>query len=167
MRSDSTTYTKTKPLSKVPLEAAASDTDLVVIGKRMQAARLYFGLTQVEFAKQIGGSKPGIQDNESGKNMPGGKVISSLIRMGINANWLLVGEGPMLLREMKETTPPPSVDASVLATALKEVEQALEIRRLQLTPAKKARLISVLYDYVKNSGNKEPTVVDQLLDLIS
>lgn len=32
--------------------------------------------------------------------MPGGKIISGLVRLGINANWLLTGEGVMLLKDL-------------------------------------------------------------------
>lgn len=34
---------------------------------------------------------------EGGSSLPGTEAIAGLIRTGINANWLLTGEGPMLL----------------------------------------------------------------------
>lgn len=34
--------------------------------------------------------------------MPGGRVLYGFVRAGINANWLLTGEGPMLLAHQAE-----------------------------------------------------------------
>ena len=72
------------------------------IGARMKAARAEIGHTQASFAAASGGSRPGIQDNETGKTMPGGKVLYGFVRAGINVNWLLTGEGPMTLSESAE-----------------------------------------------------------------
>lgn len=36
---------------------------------------------------------------ESGKSVPGGKVLEALARMGINVNWVLTGVGPMKLHK--------------------------------------------------------------------
>lgn len=37
---------------------------------------------------------------EGGTRSPGSDAITGLVRAGINANWLLTGEGPMLLAEL-------------------------------------------------------------------
>jgi phage repressor protein C with HTH and peptisase S24 domain len=70
------------------------------IGQRMALARETIKMSQTEFARFIGGSKSGIQDNEAGKNMPGGKVLAGFIRAGVNSNWILTNEGEMLLADM-------------------------------------------------------------------
>ncbi len=57
------------------------------------------GLSQDEIASSIGSKKRGYQDNERGHSYPGGKVIEGFVHLGINANWLLTGEGEMLLGE--------------------------------------------------------------------
>lgn len=67
------------------------------IGGRMKAAREAIGLTQVGLAKAVGGSRRGIQENEARNRVPGGAVVAYMVRLGINANWLLTGEGDMLL----------------------------------------------------------------------
>lgn len=71
--------------------------DLHEIGGRMKAAREAIGLTQVGLATAVGGSKRGIQENEARNRVPGGEVVAGMVRLGINANWLLTGEGDMLL----------------------------------------------------------------------
>lgn len=84
----------------------------------MRAARDAVGLTQEGLAQAVGGSKPGIRDNEGGKNVPGGKVICGLINLGINANWLLTGEGPMLLKDLQEVpAPAPRINIDALVQA--------------------------------------------------
>jgi phage repressor protein C with HTH and peptisase S24 domain len=70
------------------------------IGLRMSQARDAIKMSQAQFATFIGGSKSGIQDNEAGKNMPGGKVLAGFIRAGVNSNWILTGDGDMLLADM-------------------------------------------------------------------
>ena len=63
-------------------------------------------MTQDALAMVAGArSKSGLQDNEAGKNIPGGQMIAALVHVGINANWLLTGEGPMLLADL---APPPA-----------------------------------------------------------
>ena len=93
----------------VPPAAGEGRADLAEIGKRIKAARKALGLTQDVLAAQAGGtSNRGLQDNESGKSMPGGQMIAALVNAGINANWILTGHGQMLL--------PPRPSATVLHT---------------------------------------------------
>lgn len=101
----------------------ASTADLAEIGARIKAARKAIGMTQEQLASLAGAkSKSGLQDNEAGKNMPGGQMIGALVRAGVNANWLLTGEGEMLLANVPyathETTVLPAEGARVGYVAL-------------------------------------------------
>lgn len=78
----------------------ASGCDLTWIGGRIKAARESLGLSQDGLALAVGGSKRGIQDNEARNRVPGGEVICGMVRLGINANWLLTGEGPMRIADL-------------------------------------------------------------------
>lgn len=90
----------------------ASTCDLAVLGERMKAAREAVGLTQAMFHEQFGyGSVRTYQKNEAGSNEAGICLASSFVRAGINANWLLTGEGPMLLAELRPATPAINVPA--------------------------------------------------------
>lgn len=66
--------------------------------ERLRAARIALGLKQEELAAQSGVSGRSYQGYEAGRSIPGGEALEGLIRAGINANWLLTGEGDMLLR---------------------------------------------------------------------
>lgn len=83
------------------------------VGVRMKAAREALGLTQDGFARAVGGSKRGIQENEARNRVPGGEIIAGMVRLGINANWLLTGEGPMLLADL--VAPAPAAPAKPVA----------------------------------------------------
>lgn len=72
------------------------------IGGRMRVAREFLGFSQQGLADELGVSKRGIQDNETRNRVPGGDVINGFVYLGINANWLLTGEGPMLLNPAAE-----------------------------------------------------------------
>lgn len=95
---------KRQPKSSLTLPVDASDTESVNIGvgPRLKRVREALRLTQAELADAVGGSKRGLQDNETRNRVPGGEVIAGFVRLGINANWLLTGEGPMLLEELDE-----------------------------------------------------------------
>lgn len=79
----------------------ASTCDLAALGERMKAAREALGLTQATFHEQFGyGSVRTYQKNEAGTNEAGICLVGAFVRAGINANWLLSGDGPMLLSEL-------------------------------------------------------------------
>lgn len=66
----------------------------------MRQAREHLKLTQQQLANSLGVSKRGIQDNETRNRVPGGEVINGFVGLGINANWLLTGDGEMLLADI-------------------------------------------------------------------
>jgi transcriptional regulator with XRE-family HTH domain len=138
--------------------------EIAAIGERMKAVRNHLGLTQADFAKLVGASKPGIQDNESGKNMPGGKVLKGLSANGVNTNWLLTGEGPMLLADLDQEAPP--VDMERLKMAMQALELALKKSHKILDAERKARAVTVLYEYFTKAGPQDQATVDRMVDLM-
>ncbi|MFH1813431.1 MAG: helix-turn-helix transcriptional regulator [Pseudomonadota bacterium] len=79
------------------VDTSAPQSDKAAVGARLREFREHLKLSQVAFAKEIGGSKRGLQGNESGISMPGGEVLSALIHKGLNLTWLLHGTGEMLV----------------------------------------------------------------------
>lgn len=90
----------------------------------MKAAREALGLTQDGLAQAVGGSKRGIQNNEALKSVPGGEVICGLVCLGINANWLLTGEGPMLLKDLAPEPKPAEINAGALSAIIRGLASA-------------------------------------------
>jgi transcriptional regulator with XRE-family HTH domain len=73
------------------------------IGDRLTDVRNRLGKTQSEMAEDLHIAFRSLQDNERGKSIPGGKVLSGYVRMGVNVNWLLTGEGSALLGKHGDT----------------------------------------------------------------
>lgn len=109
----------------------------------MKAARASLRLTQDELAKSVGGSKRGIQQNESGETEPGSTVLRGFLGLGINANWILTGEGPMRIDDLK---PAGTLDPARLKLAVETVEEGLHQTRRTMAPEKKAELVLAVYD---------------------
>lgn len=107
--------------------------DLKDIGSRMRVAREHLGLTQSKLATQFGYSDRTYQKNETGMNEAGICLTVAFAQLGINANWLLTGEGPMLLADLdrvrevekevlRQVSPP--INDSALAAILVGILQA-------------------------------------------
>lgn len=126
------------------------------IGLRMKTAREHFRLTQEELGKAVGASKRGIQENEARNRVPGADVVAGFVRLGINANWLLIGEGPMLLAELITPTTAPvvqkiNVDALVQAFCV-SVQTAPKSETLEQS----ARKAVAFYEYCLDRGMITP-----------
>lgn len=67
------------------------------LSERIKEIRTAMGYTQKQMASALELKLPSLQDYEQSKSIPGGNVISSLVNIGINGNWLLNGIGEMLL----------------------------------------------------------------------
>jgi transcriptional regulator with XRE-family HTH domain len=68
-------------------------------GKRLKEARTYLSLTQEEFGAKIGLKWSQVKDRESGiANIK--RVLAEKIeeKMGISADWLLTGQGEMMIK---------------------------------------------------------------------
>lgn len=70
------------------------------ISVRFKLARTSLGMSPPELAKKLDASPQTIRDYEDAKSIPGGAVVAGLSGLGINANWLLTGEGPMRMDEL-------------------------------------------------------------------
>ncbi len=64
----------------------------------MKVAREALGLSRPAFTTKSGGiTVRTLENNEGGANEAGAGLIAAFVLLGINANWLLTGEGPMFL----------------------------------------------------------------------
>lgn len=81
------------------------------IGSRIKEARAALEMTQKELCETIGMPLPSLRDYELCKRIPGGEAIAMFCCAGINANWLLLGEGPMLITDQQAMAPGDGVPA--------------------------------------------------------
>lgn len=132
------------------------------ISSRIRAARERLGYTQSRMAEAVGGKLRGWQEYEKGRSQPGGRVLAHLVALGINANWLLTGEGPMFTKDLATAHEP--LDRELLMRVIETIEVTLEKAQGRMPPEKKANVIVALYDICSNSGTQpESESVIQLI----
>ncbi|NIM80259.1 MAG: helix-turn-helix domain-containing protein [Candidatus Aminicenantes bacterium] len=94
--------------------------DMEETGKRLKEFRTSLHITIAELSQETGLSLGMISETESGKNKPSPNLMLALHELyGLNINWLLTGEGPMVVWG-KVTGPPkdakgePTLDMDML-----------------------------------------------------
>ena len=110
---------------------------------------------------------------ELGTRKPGSEAMEAFLHAGINVNWLLSGEGPMLVadystkpvasdkapvvREMMpaEAIAASSVDVNRLKLAIEQIEQELVKRGGMLEPAAKARVFVLAYQVLEDEDKEK------------
>lgn len=131
----------------------------------MRAAREALGLGQGEYADQYGLNVRTYRKNETGINEAGICLAAVFIRAGINANWLLTGDGPMRLdayataastahtaAEPPAPYGPSPIDERILAICIQGILEA----NPKATPARVARLAVEFYDRLKTMEAAKP-----------
>lgn len=132
----------------------AATCDLAVLGARMKDAREVLGLSRPAFTHKFGGaSVRTLENNEGGSNEAGICLMEAFVRAGINANWLLTGEGPMLLKDL--AVPAGALDTARLQLSIETVEEGLQATGRTMPPAKKAELALAVYDLYADGTAKE------------
>lgn len=114
--------------------------------ERLKAARGEIKLTQAQIAEQSGVSTRSYQGYEDGRSLPCADAIAGLVQLGINANWLLTGEGPMLLKDVEPAARPVvSIDDGLLALCI----QGIFMSDPKCPPDKAGRLAVQYYHRLK------------------
>ncbi|AUN95908.1 XRE family transcriptional regulator [Pseudazoarcus pumilus] len=71
----------------------------MTVGNRIREARTRLGLSQPEASSKSGIPLGTLRKYEHDSSLPGAEAITGFVRLGVNSNWLLTGEGPMLLSD--------------------------------------------------------------------
>ncbi|WP_459199083.1 helix-turn-helix domain-containing protein [Ralstonia pseudosolanacearum] len=148
---------------------SSEERDASRVGTRLRAFREAMEMSQDQLAEAMGGTRRGLQDNELGRALPNSKALIGLCRLGLNLNWLLMEDGPMLRDELvaseKEASGP--VDSELLGLVIGRLEKAIAARGARPAPEKKAEVIALLYDYMVETGKKEGPSVERILRLVA
>lgn len=131
------------------------------IGERLKEWRELKGLKQPDAASLFGVKPSTYQKYEMDLSAPGAGAMECFVRAGINANWLLTGEGVMFLSDlipMWESTPG-GLDLPRLQLALEAVEEGLAAARRSMPPAKKAELALAVYDLLEEPTNTKERIL--------
>ena len=81
--------TKNRPASRGPKSART----LTPLAERLIEARRSLGLSQKELADRLAVGWRSIQEYEQARATPGGSVLAAYGTLGVDLNWLIVGEG--------------------------------------------------------------------------
>lgn len=105
------------------------------LGQRLRAIRTHFGEDDRDaFAARLGLSKSSIAHYERGESAPGAEALAAYRdTLGINVNWLLIGDGPMFDDPSKAPAPSAGVDI-VLLQQLHDTVQAVFVECKQTPP---------------------------------
>lgn len=131
------------------------------IGDRLRIFRESKKLSQAQLAATLGGTTKGLQNNELNIALPNSKVLIGLYDLGMNINWLLSGEGPMLLEELKIGTDSEAV-LRRYGEALEVLELALQKLGKTMPPAKKRAAVDALYRATLGRKVDDPGLAEAL-----
>jgi len=119
------------------------------LGSRFKEVRKKLGHSATRMAEAVGlGSRKSWENYEKGNHVPNGIILTRLAELGIDATWLLTGDGSMIRADAPAQAAPaaPSdIDEPLLKDIVSAVETHLDERRIALSPEKKSLLISELY----------------------
>jgi transcriptional regulator with XRE-family HTH domain len=96
------------------------------ISDRLRLVREHFDLTQPSAATKFGIPLGTYKQYEKGPSEPGAGALRGLAEGGININWLLTGEGEMLLSDQAkdtETVTHTSIDTSMFLKVLERLSE--------------------------------------------
>jgi transcriptional regulator with XRE-family HTH domain len=138
--------------------------DVINVGARLKAVRQQLKMSQAAVSQATGIPLGTYKKYEGEERLPGSVALAAIGKVGVNINWLLSGEGPMLLSDLDKAGP--TLDVRVMGMAIKELEEALGRTRRTLDPERKARAVGILYEFHK-AGPQDRASVERLLDLVA
>ena len=68
----------------------------MAISNRIKQIRKRLTLSQKTFADKIGVDQGRVSQWETERSQPSSSALSEIVRLGVNVNWLLTGEGEMM-----------------------------------------------------------------------
>lgn len=135
------------------------------IGERLRVFRESMKLTQAQMAKAAGGSTPGYKSNEQGTALPNSKLLVGLRGLGLNVDWLLSGEGPMLRADLLAPGEAAEDDLKAYGECLEILELALNKANRMLAPEKKRAAVDSMFRAWKREKKIDRQLVEMILQL--
>jgi transcriptional regulator with XRE-family HTH domain len=136
------------------------------IGERLRLFRETKKMSQVQMAAALDATTRGLQNNELNISLPNSKMLIGLYALGMNVNWLLSGEGPMLLADLQpasDVNTAGAADLHAYGECLEILELALNKFNRKLDPEKKRAAVDSLY----RAWLRDKQIDSQLLNMIT
>lgn len=132
----------------------------VSIGVRLREERERLGLNQEAFAKRTPAKTRQSQSNyEKGARAPDALYLAAAALIGADVLYVVTGE--------RKSVAPGAFRPDVLREVIVGVEEAQRASKLRLSPAKKAELVTLLYEQFSGGGKVERPTVERYLRLVS
>lgn len=122
---------------------------------RLKRIRTHLNLTQSQMADAVGVKYRSWQDYETGKSIPGGKVLAGIAKLGINTHWVLTGDGQILAG----ARPAVSCGEGVMQTIADTFWDELQNISPDIPPAERraiARAFTALYARLSPKPDEHP-----------
>jgi len=128
------------------------------VGDRLREERLRLKMNQPDFAARGGVKKLTQLRYESGEYSPDAKYLAGVAHVGADVLYIITGQRRM---------PNGALDPALVEKILDGVEEALRRRRQPLAPAKKAELVTLLYQHFGEAKNVERSTIERFLRLVA
>ena len=136
---------------------SASEVRQATIGNRIAKARLQSSTSIDAFSNRTGIPVSTLKKYESGHRVPGGEALQAIAEIGINAHWLLTGDGRMHADELHpDAHADGPVDRAVLRDVVETLQEVLMETGRELAPDAMAELILLLCDEITEQEGKRP-----------
>lgn len=138
------------PVDAFPQQALSETSEFA---ERLRVGRKRLDMTQQALSDSSGVPLQTHKQYERGLRRPGLDALTGYLRAGINVNWLLSGEGVVLLRDQPAPASAGAFDSQLMLELIEVVEQLLAEHRRELPPPKKAELVVTLYEMFRESAS--------------
>ena len=145
--------------------------DLCDIGQRIARIRKQSGLLQPDFARKYGVSRNTQIEYEKGRTSPSGEYLAKMAMDGVDVQALLIGEAidPYVAEQRDRYNDAGPIDMELLEIAIEAADMCIESRKVDLTPQKHAKLISLIYELYMDEDKPQVNTAQiiRLVDLAS
>ncbi|MEW6330215.1 MAG: helix-turn-helix transcriptional regulator [Pseudomonadota bacterium] len=143
------------------------------LGTRLAEERKRLGLSQQELAEACDSTRESIGKYERDVNVPGGEILMSLARLGMDTQYVLTGVHSMNLYQVAEEAPKyrpeptkKQVDQEVLLGVLMGVKEYLNETGRELSPAKETELVMLLLDLMSPESVHDKSAVREAVEKV-
>ena len=138
---------------------------------RIKFLREKLDLSQKEMGLKLAIPLTTISKYETGIVKPSSEILSNIGKVfNVNLNWLLIGEGDMFTKGNIENFIPNQnsidLDLELMKDIIKQTEKIFQEKKLDLSPEKKAELIILLYEEIKEGEMQKEKLDSKLLKFV-
>ncbi|MEL7586347.1 MAG: helix-turn-helix transcriptional regulator [Prolixibacteraceae bacterium] len=140
------------------------------MNNRIKRFMEYKGLSPSELADAIGVQRSNITHVLQGRNKPGFQFINKMLETfpGLNAKWLLTGEGEMLISGHKETGTWKETSANLFSDIVPPVnippaDEPMAVKEVQTEKSEISRSVQPMPDILKSALSDDSKKIESIV----